>query len=79
MENMPSVPVYEISDHPDAQYVLVSSVEDGSYFWLEEDGYCREDFGTLDAGESFIIRLDIPESGGMNLQVSTVWAIITSS
>jgi hypothetical protein len=68
---LPSIPLYEISDSPTAQYVLVSSVEDGSYFWLEEDGYCREDFGTLDAGDSIIIRLEIPESGGMNLQVAT--------
>ena len=68
---MPSLPLYEISDSPDAQYVLVSSVEDGSYFWLEEDGYCREDFGTVDAGESFIIRLEVPEKNGFNLQVKT--------
>lgn len=62
---------YTISDGPESRYLLFTSVEDGSYFWLEEDGYCREDFGTLDAGESVIIRLDIPTEGGMNLQVST--------
>jgi len=62
---------YTISDGPEAQYLLVTSVIDGNYFWLEEDGYCREDFGTLDAGESIVIRLDIPESGGMNLQVES--------
>lgn len=67
----PSIPAYEISDSPDAQYVLVASVEDGSYFWLEEDGYCREDFGTVDAGDSFLIRLEIPEKNGFNLQVKT--------
>ena len=68
---LPSIPCYEISDSPEAQYVLVSSVEDGTYLWLEENGYCREDFGTVDAGESIMIRLEIPESGGMNLQVTT--------
>ena len=62
---------YDLSDGPKAQYLLFTSVEDGSYFWLEEDGYCIEDFGTLDAGESILIRLEVPADGGSNLQVST--------
>ena len=67
-----SVPFYEVSGSADAQYVLVTAVEDGSYFWLQDqEGYCAEDFGTLDAGDSILVRLDIPESGGLILQIST--------
>jgi len=66
-----SLPIYEISDSPEAQYVLVTSVLDGTYFWLDEDGFCREDFGTVDAGESFVIRLDVPDSGGLLLQIES--------
>lgn len=62
---------YEVSDGANSQYILVTSVLDGTYLWLEEDGYCREDFGTLDAGESIVIWLDVPESSGPNLQIES--------
>jgi len=51
--------------------VLVTSVIDGNYFWLDEDGFCREDFGTVDAGESFIFKINLPESGGYLLQIES--------
>ena len=56
MTKLNSLRCYEIDDDPEAQYVLVTSVIDGSYFWLDEDGFCREDFGTVDAGESFLFK-----------------------
>ena len=62
---------YTISDSPEARYLLFTAVEDDSYFWLEKDGYCAEDFGTLDAGESVILRMEIPADNGATLQVST--------
>ena len=65
-------PFYEVDDGPEAQYVLVTSVLDDNYFWLDEDGFCREDFGTVHAGESFVIRVNIPESDGYRLQVESV-------
>ena len=67
-----SLPFYEVSDSAEAQWVLLTAVEDGSYLWLQDqEGYCAEDFGTLDAGDSILVRLDIPESGGLILQIST--------
>jgi hypothetical protein len=69
MTELAAFPYYEIDDGPDAQYVLVSSVIDDSYFWLDEDGFCREDFGTVHAGESFVIKVNIPENGGYLLQI----------
>lgn len=67
-----SLPFYEVSDSAEAQWVLLTAVEDGSYFWLQDqEGYCAEDFGYLDAGDSMVFRCDIPESGGMYLQMST--------
>lgn len=67
-----SLPFYEVSDGAEAQWVLLTAVEDGSYFWLQDqEGYCAEDFGYLDAGDSVVLRCDIPESGGMYLQIST--------
>ena len=64
-------PSYTVSDGANSQYVLVTAVLDGTYLWLEEDGFCAEDFGTLNAGESILIWLDIPESGGPNLQIES--------
>ena len=71
MTNLPSLRCYEIDDGPEAQYVLVTSVIDGNYFWLDEDGYCREDFGTVDAGESFVFKINLPESDGYLLQIES--------
>lgn len=62
---------YEIDDGPDAQYLLVTSTVDGNYFWLEENGYCREDFGTVDAGDSFIFKVNLSESGRYLLQIES--------
>lgn len=66
-----TVPTYTVSDGANSQYLLVTAVLDGTYLWLEEDGFCAEDFGTLNAGESILIWLDIPESGGPNLQIES--------
>lgn len=66
-----SLPFYEIDEGAEAQYVLVTSVIDGNYFWLDEDGFCREDFGTVDAGESFVFKVNLPESGGYLLQIES--------
>ncbi|MBQ2996549.1 MAG: hypothetical protein IJE22_04865 [Oscillibacter sp.] len=66
-----TIPGYTVSDGANSQYVLVTAVLDGTYLWLEEDGFCAEDFGTLDAGESIIIWLDVPETGGPNLQIES--------
>ena len=62
-------PLYEVDADEEAQYLLVTAVMDDTYLWLDEDGYCREDFGTVHAGESFVIRVNIPDSGGYLLQI----------
>ena len=69
MSALNAFPLYEVDTGGEAQYLLVTSVMDDSYFWLDEDGYCREDFGTVHAGESFVIRVNIPDSGGYLLQI----------
>ena len=66
-----TVPGYTVSDGANSQYLLVTAVLDGTYLWLEEDGFCAEDFGTLNAGESILIRLDVPENDGPNLQIES--------
>jgi hypothetical protein len=63
------LPFYEIDDGPEARCLLVTSALDDTYFWLNEDGYCREDFGTVHAGDSFVIRVNLPESGGYLLEM----------
>jgi len=65
------LPTYRLSDSLDAEYLLISSVEDGTELWLEENGAVVKDFGSLNAGESLLVRMEIPESGGPNLYVST--------
>lgn len=71
MTKLNSLRCYEIDDGPEAQYVLVTSVLDDNDFWLDEDGFCREDFGTVHAGESFVFKVNIPESGGYRLQIES--------
>ena len=66
-----TIPGYTVSDGANSQYVLVTAVLDGTYLWLEEDGFCAEDFGTLNAGESILIRLDVPENDGPNQQIES--------
>ncbi|MBR4870364.1 MAG: hypothetical protein IKU12_06250, partial [Oscillospiraceae bacterium] len=69
MSALNAFPLYEVDTGDEAQYLLVTSVMDDSYFWLDEDNYCREDFGTVHTGESFVMRVNIPESGGYLLQI----------
>ena len=71
MTGIPGLRIYEIDDGPEARYLLVTSTRDDLYFWLNEDGYCREDFGTVNAGESFVIRVNLPESGGYWMEIET--------
>ena len=71
MQEFYSFPLYEVDDGPDAQYVLVTATMDDSYFWLDVDGFCAEDFGTVNAGESFIFKVTIPDSNGPRLQIES--------
>jgi len=61
------VSLYAMADGPDVRQILLSCVNDNTPVWIEEDGVVIAQLGTMMAGESIIVRLGYPESGGFHL------------
>jgi hypothetical protein len=61
------VQYFALADGPDARQILFTGVIDDTTFWIESDGIVVANLGTMMAGESFIIQLGYPESGGSHL------------
>lgn len=61
------LPFYELTAGPDARQVLISCVLDNTDVWIENNGLVVAQLGPLMAGESVIVQLSYPESGGSHL------------
>jgi hypothetical protein len=61
MEEYGYLPIYEISTSAHSRKVLITAVLDHTHFWYEDiDGYTVWE-ETLNAGESVILQVDVPE------------------
>lgn len=62
MEEYGFLPINEISTAADSRQILITAVLDNTYIWYEDqDGYTAW-AETLNAGESVILQIDVPEN-----------------
>lgn len=59
-----AIPFHALADGPDVHQILLSCVNDNTTLWLENDGFEVARLGTMMAGESVILQLGYPDSGG---------------
>lgn len=67
MEQWQQIPIHILEDDPDARQILVSCTLDHIPVWIEQDGVEVAQLGSMLAGESVIVQLRYPESGGAHL------------
>ncbi len=62
-----AIPTYIIEDGANARKILISCVLDDTPVWIETEDSEITELGYMMAGESIIIQLNYPESGGSQL------------
>jgi hypothetical protein len=62
MEEYSFLPVNKISTAADSRQILITAVLDNTYFWYEDQDGCTAWEEMLNAGESTILQIDVPEN-----------------